>query len=171
MKKTRWIRGIALILALVLLVGVVGALSFDLNGDGKTNVWDLQLAFYQGKTQEEQAAALKEALGGNPDELKPNAEGVYEIYTSLGLYNMATMTNEGKEGGKTFRLMNDIDMQGAAWPTVDTFAGTLEGNGHVISNLNIVGERQLNASALCQDRKSRSGSGSEAGERQLHPDR
>ena len=85
MKKTGWIRGLALALTLVLLVTAVGALSYDWSGDGKTNVWDLQLGINNNKTEEEQAAALKEALGGNSDELKPNAQGEYEIYTSLGL--------------------------------------------------------------------------------------
>ena len=60
MKKTRWMRGIALVLALVLLVGVVGALTYDLNGDGKTNVWDLQLIVNKSETDAYEAA-LKEA--------------------------------------------------------------------------------------------------------------
>ena len=148
MKKTGWIRGLALVLALVLLVTAVGALNYDWSGDGKTNVWDLQLGINDNKTEEEQAAALKEALGGG-DELKPNAQGEYEIYTSLGLYNMANMTNDGTEGGKTFRLMRDIDMDGAVWYTPDVFAGVLEADGHVISNLTIVGERKLSSSAVC----------------------
>ena len=143
--KTRWIRAVALSLTVVMLLGVVQALSYDLNGDGKTNVWDLQLAITQGKTQQEQDAALKEALGGNGNELKPNAEGVYEIYSPLGLYNMAELTNSGKSTGKTFQLMQDVDMQGAIWQTTESFTGILEGDGHVICNLNIVGEMDLSA--------------------------
>ena len=133
MKKTRWMRGIALVLALVLLVGVVGALTYDLNNDGKTNVWDLQLAINQGKTQEEKAAALKEALDGKGDELHPNANGVYEIYTTIGLYNMAKLANKGY----TFELMADIDLGGADWTPIANFKGNLNGKLHTISNFKI----------------------------------
>ena len=48
--KKRWLRASALCLALVLTVLAVGALNFDLSGDGKTNVWDLQLLFKKGDT-------------------------------------------------------------------------------------------------------------------------
>ena len=133
MKKTRWIRGIALCLSLVLLVGVVGALSYDLNGDGKTNVWDLQLAFNQNKPADEKAAALREAFGGQGDELHPNAEGVYEIWSQVGLYNMAAHAAEDA----TFRLMADIDLKGIDWAPIKDFQGVLEGNGHTIKNVNI----------------------------------
>ena len=50
MKKTGWTRGLALVLALVLLVTAVGALNYDWNSDGKTNVWDLQLGINDNKT-------------------------------------------------------------------------------------------------------------------------
>ena len=140
MKKTRWIRGIALSLALVLLVTVVGALSFDLNGDGKTNVWDLQLAINQGKSKEDRAAALKEAMGGKGDELHKNAEGKYEIWSSTGLYNMAEHATEGA----TFVLMADIDMQGVDWTPIASFKGVFEGNLHTISNVNITKSVEAN---------------------------
>ena len=39
----------AILLVLSLLASLVAALSYDLSGDGKTNVWDLQLALNQGK--------------------------------------------------------------------------------------------------------------------------
>lgn len=141
MKKMRWVRILALCLSMACLVAAVGAanLSWDLNKDDKTNVWDLQLAVNEGKTAAEKQAALEEALGGK-DELHPNASGEYEIYTALGLYNMANMTNAGKESGKTFKLMNDIDMEGAAWQSTESFNGVFEGNGKTVSNVNVYGE-------------------------------
>jgi len=125
----RSIRLAAVLLTLSLLIGMVAALSYDLNSDGKTNVWDLQMAVNQGKTAEEQAAALKEALGGNSDELHPNGDGVYEIWTALGLYNMAATSTEGN----TYRLMADIDLNGGNWSPIPVFKGTLEGNGKTVS--------------------------------------
>jgi len=144
MKKTKVI---ALCLCLGMLVTMTSASGYtlDLSEDGKVDVWDLQLAVNQGKGTEHETAILTDILG-NPDELHPNAEGVYEIYTATGLYNMANMINTGKAGSKTFRLMQDVDLQGASWQTTKSFTGILEGNGHVISNLNIVGEFDLSAS-------------------------
>ena len=140
-KKTLGHRILTVTLALLMLIGVASALAYDRNSDGKTNVWDLQLLRNEGNTQDAQAA-LNEALGGG-NELKPNAEGVYEIYTALGLYNMASIITENKDEGVTFRLMNDINMNGAVWQTTGSFNGILEGDGHVIANLNIVGEMDL----------------------------
>ena len=135
MKKKPLFRIAAACLAVLMLMVTVFALSYDLNGDGKTNVWDLQMLFNQGEAEEERTAALKEALGGSGDELKPNADGVYEIYTALGLYNMANVNTEGK----TFKLMNDIDMNGASWTPVANFCGTFEGNHKILSGLVING--------------------------------
>ena len=129
MNRTSIRRLLALCLALVCLVSVVSALSFDLSGDGKTDVWDLQLAVNEGKT-DTYADALTEALGGR-DNLHPNAEGVYEIYNALGLYNMASHAAEGA----TFELKADIDMGGKVWIPVTSFKGNFHGNGHTISNL------------------------------------
>ena len=126
MGKKKLIRVLAAALALVCLVTAVGALSYDRNGDGRTNIWDLQLV---DKGQHEEA--LKEALGGE-DELNPK-DGVYEIYTILGLKNMAKHANEGL----TFKLMQDIDMKGADWAPVSGFKGTFDGNGKTISNFTI----------------------------------
>ena len=133
MKKLNGIKLIALCLAAVMLVGMVAALSYDRNGDGKTNVWDLQMMINGGESAEEQAAGLKEALGGKPNELKPNAEGAYEIYTAVGLYNMAKLADKGY----SFKLMADIDLQGGNWLPVEKFRGTFDGQGHTISNVNI----------------------------------
>ena len=123
MGKNRFTRMLALCLAVVCLVGVASALSFDLNSDGKTNVWDLQLALSQGKTAEEQAEAVREALGGG-DELHKNAEGQWEIWSTTGLYNMA----KHAQSGDTFVLMQDIDMAGAVWQPIADFNGTFLAN-------------------------------------------
>ena len=131
MKKMRWIRAVALGLALVLLVGMVGALSYDRNGDGKTNIWDLQLMLNSGEAAQERAAGLQEALGGG-DELHKNADGKWEIWSAMGLYNMA----KNAKKGDTFLLMTDIDLEGAVWTPV-VFHGTFEGQGHTISNVTI----------------------------------
>lgn len=141
MKNYRWIRVIAVVLVLASLSGIVSASAYtlDLSGDGKVNVWDLQLAVNDSKGSEHETAILTGILG-NPDELHPNAAGEYEIYTALGLHNMANLIKENEETGITFRLMNDIDMQGAAWQSTESFNGILEGDGHVIYNVNVYGE-------------------------------
>ena len=150
MKNYRLMRVVAIVLVLASLAGIVSAAGYqtDLSGDGKVNVWDIQLAVKQEKEAAHKEAILDTILGGG-DELHPNAAGEYEIWSALGLRNMANMTNDGTEGGKTFRLMRDIDMEGAVWYTPDVFAGVLEADGHVISNLTIVGERKLSSSAVC----------------------
>ena len=132
MKKNRWSKAAALVLTLALLVGMVGALSYDRNGDGKTNVWDLQMMINGGESAKEQADGLKEALGGTGDELHPNADGVYEIWSSVGLYNMARHSQEGA----TFVLKADVDLKGADWTPIP-LKGTFDGDLHTISNVNI----------------------------------
>lgn len=151
MKKYRLLRAVALMLVLACFCGMVSAATYttDLSGDGKTNVWDLQLAVTDGKEAAHQEAILTTILG-NPDELHPNAEGVYEIYSPTGLYNMANITNEGKESGITFRLMNDIDMEGRAWQSTESFNGIFEGDGHVVSNVNVIDEMLLTGTTYGQ---------------------
>ena len=63
------------------------------------------------------------------------AEGdVVEIGTTAEL--IAFGKNFGSYSGKTVKLTADIDMSGQEWsPTGTAFAGTLDGNGHKISNL------------------------------------
>ena len=133
MGKNIFTRILALCLAFVCLVSLVSALSFDLNDDERTDVWDLQLAVNQGKT-EYYEDALAEALGGG-DELHPNENGEYEIWSMLGLNNMISMVQEGKDKNVTFKLMADIDLKGATWQSGLVLNGTFDGNGHVISNL------------------------------------
>ena len=131
MKKI-WTRLCALCLALVMLVLAVGALSFDLSGDGKTNVWDLQILVNKGE-KDKMNEAVKEALGGKGDELHKNADGVYEIWSMVGLYNMAQHATEGAN----FKLMTDVDLGGADWAPIPKFVGNLDGNGKTISGFKI----------------------------------
>ena len=133
MKKNRWNRVVALVLTLVLLASTVSASGYtlDLSGDGKVNVWDIQVAVNENKGAAHEEAILDNILAGG-DELHPNAEGKYEIWTILGLRNMAEHSAEGA----TFVLMADVDMKGADWTPVP-LKGTFDGNLHTISNVNI----------------------------------
>ena len=116
------VRRILSALLVLCLVGSASAVNllFDLNSDGKTDIADLQQV-----SAEDKEAALDEALGGG-DELHKNADGKWEIWSSLGLYNMAKLA----QSGDTFVLMQDIDMDGKPWQSVENFNGTLEGNRH-----------------------------------------
>ena len=72
MKKSIWIRILTVCLAAALIVGATAAsLTFDLSGDGTTNVWDLQMAKNQEMSAEEQERALREALNGGDELHKP----------------------------------------------------------------------------------------------------
>jgi len=134
MKKMKWTKLLALCLA-VLLIGTAAADTFvyDQNGDKKTNVWDLQVAVNEGAGAADQAAILDEILGGG-DELHKNENDQWEIWSSVGLYNMAKHAQDGD----TFVLMQDIDMNGAPWTPVENFKGTFVGNANYsVSNMKI----------------------------------
>ena len=133
MKKTKFVRLLALCLAAVSLIGIASAaaVGYDRNGDNKINVWDLQLMVNEGASEEELEKALNVVLGLG--ELNPNEDGVYEIYTVRGLNQMA----ENADKGYSFKLMSDIDLKGAEWTPVEGFMGTFDGNGHTISNMKI----------------------------------
>ena len=139
--KKRTIRFAAICLTIALLLSVVAALSFDLDGDGRTDIWDLQLAINQGKSSQELVAALDEAMSGKGDELHKNAQGQWEIWSSVGMFNMAKIAKMVE----TFVMLQDVDMGGIQWNTVATFTGVLEGNGYTVSNFTIAG------SANCDD--------------------
>ena len=74
--------------------------------------------------------------------LEPNAEGIYEITTADQLQLLAERVNNGETfSGKTFRLMNDIDLKGHTFTpigglgTSNSFKGTFDGKYHVVKNL------------------------------------
>ena len=73
-------------------------------------------------------------------------DGYTPLYTIDDLYNIRS-----NPYGK-YILMNDIDLSatapggewdcGTGWSPIPTFSGTLDGNGHTISNMNIYGDVQ-----------------------------
>ena len=130
MKNKVWLRVISLVLASVCLISVLTAAAAD--AVVKTTLWDLQKAVNEGKTTAEKTAVLAALLGGG-DELHPNAQGEYEIWSELGLRNM--VKNAG--AGYTFKLMKSIDLGGKQWPLVSSFRGTFDGGNFTISNFNI----------------------------------
>ena len=140
MGNKRWTRVLALVMALVCTLTVVAAVEFDaldFNKDGKVTVWDLQ----KWLGQENYAAALKQVLGGKGDELNPvrnegegeNAVPVYEIWSEMGLKNMA----KNAKAGYIFELKTDIDLGGKDWTPVAGFKGVFNGNDKTISNFKI----------------------------------
>lgn len=134
MKKNTWNKVLALVLCLVLLATTVSASGYtlDLSGDGKVNVWDVQVAVNENKGAAHSEAILDDILGGG-DELHPNTDGVYEIYTIIGLNNMVKLANKGYR----FKLMKDIDLGGADWAPIANFRGNFDGNLKTISNFKI----------------------------------
>ncbi len=126
------LRVLALCLALVCTFSLVAATtdSGDRNEDGVVNVWDLQMV--KTESDDVKTTVLTALLGGG-DELHPNGDGVYEIYSPLGLYNMARNATKAYD----FKLMNDIDLGGRDWTPIHEFNGTFDGNSKTISNLKI----------------------------------
>ena len=134
MKKTKFVRLLALCLAAVSLIGIVGALSYDQNGDNKTNVWDLQLLVNKNESVD---AALEEALGGkNQLKLEKDTDGAYVIDSVMALYQMAKHATEGA----TFKLAKDIDLNGANWAPIASFKGHFDGQGYTIKNFTITSD-------------------------------
>ena len=87
----------------------------------------------------------------------PNAEGIYEINTAAELAWVAQEVNVNNNtfSGKTIKLMKDINLANMPWTPIGSlvsypskaFAGTFDGNNHVISNLFIKDNTTLHASA------------------------
>ncbi|MBP3413559.1 MAG: hypothetical protein J6K89_09905, partial [Oscillospiraceae bacterium] len=86
----------------------------------------------------------------NMQSLQPNTQGIYEIHTAQDLRSLAYMVNELDQNfsGKTVKLCADIDLESEEWipiggnasedgKSVRQFAGTFEGDGHVIKNLSV----------------------------------
>ena len=71
------------------------------------------------------------------------AQDNIEIATVEKLTQVATNVNNGTTdyAGKTIKLAADLDLSGVAWTPVGTtghpFAGTFDGQGHTVSNLNV----------------------------------
>lgn len=59
------------------------------------------------------------------------AKEVVEIKTAEDLKNM--------NGGKFYKLMNDIDLKDTPWDSPANFSGVFDGDGHTIKNMRVVG--------------------------------
>lgn len=66
---------------------------------------------------------------------------VIGISTADDLINLAALSQTDDFSGKTFVLTKDIDMSSVSdWQMIKNFAGTFDGQGHTISNLNKSGD-------------------------------
>lgn len=64
--------------------------------------------------------------------IQSNDEGVYLISTVNELTALGNASTDQTKG-RTFRLVNDITVSSVTTPATGTFAGTFDGNGHVIT--------------------------------------
>lgn len=68
---------------------------------------------------------------------KTEAQATAEGYTCVhNATELRTALSNSSSSAKVM-LMNDIDMSGVSWTPISSFAGTFDGNGYTISNLNI----------------------------------
>ncbi|MBQ6840231.1 MAG: hypothetical protein IJO45_06025 [Oscillospiraceae bacterium] len=134
------VMSIAVVAAAVLAVSAAGSVG-DVNGDGKVTIFDAQMLAEQNSrlrylTASQKAAAdlstvssIWEYIVGNPAAVQDeNGDGIYEISTASGLYFMA------QNPSLSYELTNDVDLDGAEWKPIEFFSGSLDGNGHTISN-------------------------------------
>ncbi len=59
-----------------------------------------------------------------------------EIDSPLEIYTVEDLLKIGENPSGSYLLMNDLDMTGVKWPSLD-FSGTFDGNGHAILNLTL----------------------------------
>lgn len=90
------------------------------------------------------------------DGIVKDADGIYHITTTEGLWNLARLVNNGSQSastggraatvgytfvGKTFVLDGDIDLQGDEWTPIGngstSFNGTFDGNDKIVSNFKV----------------------------------
>ena len=142
MKRNSVMRLLALALALVLvgslaLSALADTVIGDLNGDGKVTVFDAQLllesqaGLRQLNTDVKLLDIIKNILGGMPGAYDTDNDGIIEIYSASGLKQIAN------DPTASYKLMNDIDMNGDVWFPIAKFDGILDGNNKTISNVNI----------------------------------
>ncbi|WP_158024484.1 InlB B-repeat-containing protein [Hornefia porci] len=87
--------------------------------------------------------SVKTAWGGSDDIEEPqkNEKGVYQISTGAELAWLAQEVNAGRGTGYDAVLSRDIDLGNEAWTPIGSdkgkYAGTFDGNGKTISNLNV----------------------------------
>lgn len=99
--------------------------------DGSGEAINAAREAYDSLTSEEQGQVSNyDVLEAAEEAYKALLGGVVEIYDENGLREIAADGN--------YRLMSDIELT-APWRPVSSFSGTLDGNGHVISELQISG--------------------------------
>lgn len=65
------------------------------------------------------------------------SDGIYYIGSSADMQAFCAMGQSYDFGGKTVKLVRDIDMLGVDWTVIPRFSGTLDGCGWAIRNLNL----------------------------------
>ena len=99
---------------------------------------------YQGKSAK--LVYIVEAVQSNAGMTDADVNDV-EIYTAFDLIHLSRLVNEQNknQAGKTVKLMNDIDMKNRELVAIGSilnmnteFAGTFDGQGHSIKNVNII---------------------------------
>lgn len=74
-------------------------------------------------------------------ELTPFLQGCANTYMPVvKIYNSNVDVLKSLAGGEYVMLMEDIDLDYATWDNQGSFAGTLDGNGHVIENFTLSGK-------------------------------
>ena len=145
----RWIKFVTFVLAIVTVIGMLlhvsaSGLSGDINADGKITAFDAQLlaehrAGRRVVAEDRLAAAENMSVTDIIDSIlydrsacrDSDGDGVYEIYSAKGLYRIASYPD------RSYILMNDLDLRDMEWNPIVGFSGSLDGNGHTISNLSI----------------------------------
>ena len=82
----------------------------------------------------------------DPDFLKPDADGFYQLKSGRDLAWFSHKVSDGKQGNLSAKLMNDINMtdeDNAVFVSIANssdaaYSGTFDGQGHTISNLKVV---------------------------------
>lgn len=73
------------------------------------------------------------------------SERTYRVEDADGLHYIESLSKEGEDfSGKRVELLNDIDLNGAVWTPIDSFAGEWNGNGKTIRNFQIVVDENQN---------------------------
>ncbi|MBQ2445083.1 MAG: metallophosphoesterase, partial [Oscillospiraceae bacterium] len=67
----------------------------------------------------------------------PAADGIYYIGSTGDMKAFSKLGQTFDFAGKTVKLTRDIDMSGVNWTMIPQFAGTLDGCGRAIKNLNL----------------------------------
>jgi len=124
-----------LILAVMLSLCACGTQTNDPSTDATTNP---TTETTEAPTEGLDNGYAPEQLYGHIDQTKPNADGVYKIWSGDGVANMIN----APEG--TFELLCNIDMEGASLSPIGNeevpFSGKIDGKNFVISNFTLASD-------------------------------